>query len=342
MADAAPRTPPADDSAVADLPGFHHRYAEVNGVRIHYVIGGEGPAVVLLHGFPYSWEVWRELMPLLAQAGSTVLAPDLRGMGDSGPADNDTFAKTNVAQDVREIVHGLQLGPVDLVGMDIGTMVAYAWVSRHPAEVRRLVLSESLIPGFGLEELMNPATGGYWHFGFQMQVDLAAFLTQGKEEAYLLPFYRVMSAAPNAEARARSAYLPHVTGLGGLKGALHHYGPLLEDGRDNRAAFAGKLPMPVLVLGGERGLPQEPLLEGARQVAERVEAASGGLGRVLFSLVCREVRKQALVQEAQVAHRFGCSHGQDQTPQQPAIVAEQRPLDPVQHLAAAHGSHRCR
>ena len=273
MADAALHAPPAADSPVEDLPGFHHRYAEVNGTRLHYAVGGEGPAVVLLHGFPYSWAVWRNLMPLLAEAGRTVLAPDLRGMGDSAPAENDTFAKTNVAQDVREIVQRLGLGPVDLVGMDVGAMVAYAWASRHPGEVRRLVLSESLIPGFGLEELMNPATGGYWHFGFHMQVDLATFLTRGKEAAYLLPFYAMMSAAPDAEALARSAYLPHFTGAVGLKGGFQHYGPLVEDGRANRAAFTGKLPTPVLVLNGETGLPQAPLLDGARRAAEQVEAA---------------------------------------------------------------------
>ncbi len=263
---------PAADSAVDSLDGFTHRYAEVNGTRIHYVIGGSGPAVALLHGFPYSWAVWRDIMPLLAAAGRTVLAPDLRGMGDSAPAESDTFAKTNVAADIRAIVRDLGLGPVDLVGMDIGTMVAYAYASRHPGEVRRLVLSESLIPGFGLEELMNPATGGFWHFGFQMQVDLATFLTHGKEAAYLMPFYTMMSAAPDAEALARSVYLPHFTGPAGLRGGFQHYGPLVEDGKANRAAFSTRLPMPVLVLNGEKGIPQPPLLDGVRRLAEHVEA----------------------------------------------------------------------
>ena len=117
-------TPPGADSGVRDVEGFTHRYADVNGTRIHYVIGGEGPAVVLLHGFPYSWAAWAAVMPKLASAGYTVLAPDLRGMGDSSPAE-DGFAKTNVAQDVRAIVHDLRLGPINLVGADIGTMVAY-------------------------------------------------------------------------------------------------------------------------------------------------------------------------------------------------------------------------
>ena len=264
---------PAANSDVEDLSGFHHRYADVNGTRIHYVMGGKGTAIVLLHGFPYTWAVWRNIMPLLALAGHTVIAPDLRAMGNSAPAANGSFAKTNIAEDVRSIVKHLGLGLVDLVGMDIGTMVAYAYASRHPGEVRRLVLSESLIPGFGLEELMNPANGGFWHFGFHMQVDLATFLTQGKEAAYLLPLYKMMSSAPDAEAIARSTYLPHFTGLQGLRGGFQHYGPLLDDGKANRATFKTKLVVPVLVLNGDRGLPQEPLLTGVRQLAEHVETA---------------------------------------------------------------------
>ena len=108
--------------------------------------------------------------------------------------------------------------------------------------------------------------------GYQMTVK-QAFLTQGKEAAYLMPFYGMMSGAPDAEALARSTYLPQFTGPAGLKGGFQHYGPLVEDGRDNRAVFAGKLPMPVLVLNGEKGLPQVPLLNGARAVAAQVEAA---------------------------------------------------------------------
>lgn len=261
---------PESDSAVEGLDGFTHRYTDVNGTRIHYVIGGEGQAIVLLHGFPYTWAEWAPIMPRLAAAGFTVLAPDLRGMGDSDPAE-DGFAKTNVAQDVREIVHGLGVGPINLVGADIGTMVAYAYASRHPDEVRRLVLTESLLPGFGLEELMNPATGGFWHFGFHMQVDLATFLTQGKEAAYLMPSYKMMSTSADAEAVAQTTYLPHYTGPRGLRGAFQHYGPLVEDGKANRADFRAKLPMPVLVLNGDKGIPQAPLLAGVRQVAEQVD-----------------------------------------------------------------------
>ena len=185
------------DGAEAGMPGFAHRHAQVNGTRIHYVAGGQGPAVVLLHGWPDTWALWRKLMPRLADAGFTVIAPDLRGLGDFARAETG-YTKTNVAEDVRQVVQSLGLNTIHLVGTDIGTMVAYAYAANHPEEVRRLVLAESVLPGFGLEELMNPVKGGYWHFGFHLQVDLAEMLTAGKEAAYLLPTMRMMSISPDA------------------------------------------------------------------------------------------------------------------------------------------------
>ncbi len=274
--DAATRRPasaqaPQADSEVAGLTGFTHRYADVNATRIHYVIGGEGPAIVLLHGWPYTWAAWRKLMPLLADAGFTVIAPDLRGLGDSVKADTG-YAKTNVAEDIRQIVQSLGFDTINLVGTDIGTMVAYAYVASHPNEVRRLILAESLIPGFGLEELMNPATGGYWHFGFHMHVDVAEMLTARKEVAYLLPTMKMMSISEDAAEVAESIYLPHYIEPGGMRAGFQHYGTLLEDGKENRAAFKSKLTMPVLVLNGDKGIPQAQTLGCVRQVAANIEA----------------------------------------------------------------------
>ena len=252
------------------MDAFTHRYAEVNGTRLHYVVGGKGPAIVLLHGWPYTWAAWRKLMPLLADAGFTVIAPDLRGLGNSARAESG-YAKTNVAEDVRQIVQSLGFDAINLVGTDIGTMVGYAYASRHPGEVRRLVLAESLIPGFGLEELMNPATGGYWHFGFHMQVDLATMLTTGREAAYLLPTMTMMSASADAADVAKALYLPHYIAPGGMHAGFRHYETLLEDGKENQAASRSKLPMPVLVLNGEHGIPQSQTLGCVRQVAEVIE-----------------------------------------------------------------------
>lgn len=262
---------PEAGSSVTDLEGFEHRYADVNGTRIHYVIGGGGPAVVLVHGWPYTWAEWRKLAPLLANTGFTVIAPDLRGLGDSEKAEVG-YAKTNVAEDIRQIVHLLGFDAIDLVGKDIGMMVAYAYASRHPDEVRHLVLAESLIPGFGLEELMNPATGGYWHFGFHLNVAVATMLTAGKELDYLLPTMTTMSLADDAADIAQSLYLPHYLEPGGMRAGFEHYGTLLQDGKDNRASFMSKLTIPVLVLNGDHGIPQSQTLGNVEQVAENIEA----------------------------------------------------------------------
>lgn len=119
---------------------------------------------------------------------------------------------------------------------------------------------------------MNPATGGFWHFGFHMQGEVATMLTAGKEAAYLLPTLSMMSTAPDAAAVAEQLYLPYYAAPGGMRAGFRHYETLVADGQENRARFTTPLPMPVLVLNGDHGLPQAPLLAGAQQVAATVTA----------------------------------------------------------------------
>jgi pimeloyl-ACP methyl ester carboxylesterase len=258
------------DGAPADLDGFFHRYADVNGTRIHHVSGGAGPAVVLLHGWPLSWREWRGVMPALARAGFTVIAPDLRGLGDSARP-SEGYDKKTMADDIRGIVHGLGFDTVDLVGTDIGMMVAVSWALHHPAEIRRLVLAESLVPGFGLEELMNPATGGYWHFGFHAQVDLATMLTEGKEAQYLDSNWKMFSPLDGITAEDRAEFLRTYGHPEGMRAGFRHYASMLADGKANRQAFAQKLAVPVLVLNAELGIPQHQTLGGVEQVFANVE-----------------------------------------------------------------------
>ena len=243
------------DGGAADIEGFTHRFAEVNHTRIHFVIGGSGPAVFLLHGWPTSWREWRKVMPRLATAGYTVIAPDLRGLGDSDrPASG--YDKATVADDIRHLMRILGFDTVDLVGSDIGGMVAFSWALRHPNEIRRLVIAETLLPGFGLEELMNPATGGYWHFGFHAQVELATMLTEGKEEAYLGKNWSMFSPLDGITAEDRTAFLRTYGHSDGMRAGFKHYESLIEDGKANRAAFTTKLATPVLTLNAELGIPQ--------------------------------------------------------------------------------------
>ena len=220
------------DGAAADVEGFTHHYADANGIRLHYVSGGSGPAVVLLHGWPLTWREWRDIMPALAEAGFTVIAPDLRGLGDSERPSHG-YDKKTVADDIRHIVRDLGFDSIDLVGTDIGMMVAVSWALHHPTEIRRLVLAESLIPGFGLEELMNPATGGYWHFGFHAQVDLATMLTEGKEAKYLGNNWKMFSPLKGITADDREEYLRTYGNPDGMRAGFRHYAAMLDDGKAN-------------------------------------------------------------------------------------------------------------
>jgi pimeloyl-ACP methyl ester carboxylesterase len=267
MEEAVITTPPPG-SPVADLPGFTHLYADVGGVRLHHVVGGSGPAVLLVHGWPFTWTEWRPTMPLLADAGFTVIAPDLRGSGDSDkPAGR--YTKRDEAEDLHRLVAHLGFDAVDVVGTDIGSMVAHAYAAAHPAEVRHLVLGESALPGFGLERLMDVASGGSWHFGFHAQVDLAEMLTAGREDVYLDGFWSMMTAG-RLTPEHRAELLRTYRAPGGMRGGFEHYATLLDDGVAARAA--ARLEMPVLVLNGEHGLPQQVLLDGARETATDVSA----------------------------------------------------------------------
>lgn len=252
-------------------PGFEHKTADVNGVKLHYVAGGAGEPLVLLHGWPQTWYVWRHVMPELAKH-YTVIVPDLRGLGGSGRPEKG-YDKKTVAEDVFQLVTKLGHKKVRVVGHDIGGMVAYTYAAQHPDAVERLVIAEVLLPGFGLEEKMNPAAGGYWHFGFHMTKDVPEMLTEGKERKYLSmmafrgPFGTKAVTEADIDEYARCYASP-----GGMKAGFDHYRTLLDDGKQNRAWVKanGKLKTPTLVLTGERGIPHALLLDGVKLAAEDV------------------------------------------------------------------------
>lgn len=127
--------------------GFEHRFAEVNGVRLHYVIGGRGPAVVLVHGFPETWYAWRGVMPALAER-HTVIAPDLRGIGESS-LEESGYDKETLAEDVHGLVRSLGFEEVSVVGHDMGAMTAYAYARVYREEVSHLVIMSAALPGSG-------------------------------------------------------------------------------------------------------------------------------------------------------------------------------------------------
>jgi pimeloyl-ACP methyl ester carboxylesterase len=277
---------------------FSHHTATVgegaNRVNLHYVRAGKGEPVVLLHGWPYTWFEWRHVMPLLAQR-YTVIAPDLRGMGDSDKPQAG-YEKRQVADDIYKLVQSLSYKQINLVGHDIGCMVAYAYAAQHPEGVKRLVLSEtSGLPGFGLEETMNPATGGYWHFGFHMQ-DMAEALTQGRERFYIE--WALRAGRHNKQGLPEediNEYVRAYSQAGGMRGGFAHYRALLRDIEENRAGFKDKLSMPVLVMSGQYSFPREPLLKSARMVAADVrEAVVPDAGHAIAAEQPEEMARQLL------------------------------------------------
>jgi len=137
---------PTGNSFRMDNMTFSHHTASVNGIQLHYVIGGHGDPVVLLHGWPETWYAWHKVMPALAKNYSAI-SPDLRGLGDSSKQTSGYDGKT-VAEDIHQLVTKLGYKTIFLVGHDIGTQVAYSYAAAHPTEVKKLAVMELTISGF--------------------------------------------------------------------------------------------------------------------------------------------------------------------------------------------------
>lgn len=248
-----------------------HAYADLGDVRLHYVTAGAGFPVVLLHGWPQSWYEWRHIIPRLAER-FRVIAPDLRGLGDSSrPADG--YDKKTIGGDIWRLVRDVMgLGPFHLVGHDWGGPVAYAVAAAHPDEVRKLVILDVTIPGDGSPNISQG--GRRWHHAFHQTLDLPEALVTGREEAYFGWFYRNYGARPDAISEADIAeYLRVYRQPGALRAGFSYYRAIPRDIADNAAtASASKLPMPVLALGGDRswGRGME-VVESLRRLAVNVQ-----------------------------------------------------------------------
>ena len=241
---------PAWAQAFEFPPGFVLRDIASNGTTIHVRVGGAGPAVVLLHGYGETGDMWIDLAANLAR-DHTVVVPDLRGMGLSAkPAGG--FDKKTQAGDVTGVMAALQVQQADLVAHDIGNMVAFQVAAQQPDRVRRLVLIDAPVPGVGPwdEILKNPLL---WHFRFGGP-DMER-LVAGRERIYLDRFWNEFSANP---ARFSEAARVHYAKLYALPGAMHsgfaQFAAFDQDAIDNREFLArgGRLKMPVLAVGGEK------------------------------------------------------------------------------------------
>jgi pimeloyl-ACP methyl ester carboxylesterase len=240
---AAAQVPPYPDS-------FRMQEIQTNGTTLHVRIGGQGPAVLLLHGYGETGDMWAPLAADLAR-DHTVVAPDLRGMGLSSRPETGYDKKTQ-GQDMAGLLEALKIDRVDLVTHDIGNMVGYAFAAQHPERVTRFVLIDAPVPGIGPwdEILRNPML---WHFRFGGP-DMER-LVAGRERIYLDRFWNEFSATPS---RFTEASREHYARLYALPGAMHagfaQFAAFDQDALDNKAFLAanGKLAMPVLAVGGEK------------------------------------------------------------------------------------------
>jgi pimeloyl-ACP methyl ester carboxylesterase len=223
---------------------FSHHMASVNGIQLHYVIGGQGDPIVLLHGWPETWYAWHRVMPALAK-NYTVIAPDLRGLGDSSKPLTGYDGKT-LAEDIHQLVTQLGFKTIFLVGHDIGTQVAYSYAAEHPTEVKTLAVMELTIPGF-----VPPGRMPLWWVIFHQTPDVPEALVQGKEMMYLSWFYQNLAYNPAAITQADiNEYVSHYSAPGGMRAGFEHYRAFPEDAIQNQNYSKTKLPMPVLALGG--------------------------------------------------------------------------------------------
>jgi pimeloyl-ACP methyl ester carboxylesterase len=187
---------PTGISFQIDNTTFSHHMAVVNnGVQIHYVIGGYGDPVVLLHGWPETWYEWRHVMPALAK-NYTVIAPDLRGLGDSSKPLTGYDGKT-VAEDIHQLVGKLGFKTIFLVGHDIGSQIAYSYAAAHSTEVKRLVVIDYTFSGFA-----PPGKMPTWWSVFHQAPDIPEALVEGKELMYLSWFYHNLAYNPAAITQA--------------------------------------------------------------------------------------------------------------------------------------------
>jgi pimeloyl-ACP methyl ester carboxylesterase len=252
-----------------------HHTAQVNGTRLHYVTAGEGPAVMLLHGWPQTWYEWRHVIDLLADEYQ-VVAPDLRGFGYSGKPATGYDAAT-MAADLAALADHLDLRDVTVLGHDWGAVFGYVYAAKTPSQVRALGIVEMALPGVGvMEQAMAPQPQGnfLWHMGFQSVPDLPELLIAGKEKPFLRWFFEHFAYDPSAITAADlEVYVDAITQVGALRAGLAVYQEFFTTADQVAALAKTPLEIPVRAYGGEACLGGATLAS----VQAVAPAAEGGV-----------------------------------------------------------------
>jgi len=234
---------------VHPLPtSFRTQDIQTDGATLHVRIGGKGPAVVLVHGFGDTGDMWAPLAADLAR-DHTVVVPDLRGMGLSSQPSGG-YAKRTQAADIRAVLTKLDLDQAAVIGHDIGTMVAYAYAARYPDKTTELVVMDAPVPGIPPWDsiVRLPAL---WHFDFGGPD--AERLVKGRERIYLDRFWNEFAGdRTKIDEATRAHYAKLYARPGAMHAAFAQFNAIRQDAEDNKLAMATKLTMPVLAIGGEK------------------------------------------------------------------------------------------
>jgi len=227
------------------------RDVAIDGAKLHYMTAGHGPALILLHGYAETSLMWKPIIPVLAER-FTVIAPDLPGIGDSEIPAGGLDMK-NAAIRIHDLAQSLGVQKAEVVGHDIGLMVAYAYAAQFPAEVTKLVLMDAFLPGVpGWEAVYN--NPNIWHFRFNGPTPEA--LVQGRERIYFDYFWNDFAAdkTHSIPEAARKAYATAYARPGRMHAGWAYFVSFLQAAKDFAELSQTKLTMPVLAIGGDKSL----------------------------------------------------------------------------------------
>jgi pimeloyl-ACP methyl ester carboxylesterase len=225
------------------------RTAEINGVRLHYMTAGHGTPLILLHGYAETSLMWKPIIPALAKR-FTVIAPDLPGIGDSDIPASGLDMKSAAIR-IHDLAKSLGVQKAEVVGHDIGLMVAYAYAAQFPTEVTKLVLMDAFLPGVaGWEPIYN--NSNIWHFRFNGPTPEA--LVQGRERIYFDYFWNDFAAdrTHSIPEEARKAYAAAYARPGRMHAGWAYFVSFLQAAKDFAQLSQTKLTMPVLSIGGDK------------------------------------------------------------------------------------------
>jgi pimeloyl-ACP methyl ester carboxylesterase len=225
------------------------RSAKVDGLKLHYLTAGRGESVILLHGYAETSRMWRPIIPLLADR-FTVIAPDLPGIGNS-EIPSTGLDMTTAAARIHALARSLGVAKAQVIGHDIGLMVAYAYAAQFPSEVEKLVVMDAFLPGVGQWEAVynNPRN---WHFRFNGLTPEE--LVRGRERVYFEHFWNDFAADKNRSIpdADRQAYTAAYARPGRMRAGWAYFVSFQQAAKDFTRFAQTTLTMPVLAIGGEK------------------------------------------------------------------------------------------